>query len=150
MRELRIVQAGMQHLDVLTPLFDAYRVFYEQPSDEKAARAYLHARLSGLDAIVFIAFDGDTPAGFTLLYPSFSSVALGRAWLLNDLFVAPEAREQGVGEALLERAATFGEQTGAAKLTLQTQVENETAQRLYERLGWQRNTEFFAYILKLG
>ena len=150
MSELRIVQAGMQHLDVLTPLFDAYRVFYKQPSDKEAARAYLHARLGGLEAIVFLAFNGDEPAGFTLLYPSFSSVSLGRAWLLNDLFVTLEARGQGVGEALLKRAATFGEQTGADKLTLQTQVENETAQRLYERLGWQRNTEFFAYTLELG
>ena len=131
--ELRIVQAGIQHLDVLTPLFDAYRVFYKQASDEAAARAYLHARLSGLEAIVFLAFSGDEPAGFTLLYPSFSSVSLGRAWLLNDLFVTSEARGRGVGEALLERAATFGEQTDADKLTLQTQVENETAQRLYER-----------------
>ena len=150
MSDLRVVQAGLHHLDVLAPLFDAYRVFYKQTSDEKKARGYLHARLSGLEAIVFIAFDGEKPAGFTLLYPSFTSVSLGSAWLLNDLFVTPEARGKGVGEALLKRAAEFGKQSSAYKLTLATQIENETAQRLYERLGWQKNTEFYHYTLPLS
>lgn len=150
MSELRIVQAGLHHLDVLTPLFDAYRVFYKQASDLDGARHYVHARLSGLEAIVFLAFDGDKPAGFTLLYPSFSSVSLGSAWLLNDLFVTPEARGKGIGEALLTRAADFGKRAGALKLTLATQVENETAQRLYERLGWQKNIEFYHYTFPLG
>jgi len=150
MSDLRIVQAGLHHLDVLAPLFDAYRVFYKQDSDKQKARDFLHARLSGLEAMVFIAFDGDDPAGFTLLYPGFSSVSLGSAWLLNDLFVTPEARGKGVGEALLKRAAEFGKQSGALKLSLATQIENETAQRLYERLGWQRDTEFYHYTLPLS
>ena len=149
MSDIRIVQAGLHHLDVLTPLFDAYRVFYKQASDEKKARSYLHARLSGLEAIVFLAFAGDEPAGFTLLYKSFTSVSLGTSWLLNDLFVTPAARGKGVGEALLARAAEFGRRSGAYKLTLATQLDNKTAQRLYERLGWQKDTEFYHYQLPL-
>jgi GNAT superfamily N-acetyltransferase len=36
------------------------------------------------------------------LYPSFSSGAMARIFILNDLFVAPEARRRGAGSALLE------------------------------------------------
>ncbi len=149
MSELRVVQAGSQHLNALAPLFDAYRVFYEQESDVEKAEAFLRERLSGLEAIVFVAFYGDEPGGFTQLYPSFSSVSLSRVWILNDLFVTPELRGRGVAEALLQRAATFAENAGALRLSLATQVENETAQRLYERLGWRREDGFYHYTLKV-
>ena len=42
--------------------------------------------------------------GFVNLYPVFSSVNLTRQWILNDLFVVPEARKLGVGRVLMERA----------------------------------------------
>ena len=149
MSDLRVVQAGLQHLDALVPLFDAYRVFYEQESDVEKAEAFLRERLSGLESIIFLAFQGDEPGGFTQLYPSFSSVSLARIWILNDLFVTPEQRGRGLAEALLQRAATFAANAGALRLSLATQVENETAQRLYERLGWQREDGFYHYSLQV-
>ena len=149
MSELRVVQAGLQHLGALVPLFDAYRVFYEQESDVAKAEAFLRERLTGLESIVFLAFQDDAPAGFTQLYPSFSSVSLARVWILNDLFVTPALRGRGVAEALLKRAATFAENAGALRLDLATQVENETAQRLYERLGWQPEDGFYHYSLQV-
>ena len=149
MSELRIVQVSLQHLDALTPLFDAYRVFYGQASDPGEARAFLRARLSRLESIIFLAFQEDEPGGFTQLYPSFSSASLGRVWILNDLFVTPELRGQGVAEALLKRAATFAEKAGALRLSLATGVENKTARRLYERTGWRREDDFYHYSLKI-
>lgn len=149
MSDLRVVQAGLQHLDALVPLFDAYRVFYSQPSDVEKAEDFLRERLTGLESIVFLAFQNDQPGGFTQLYPSFSSVSLARIWILNDLFVTPELRGRGVAEALLKRAATFAANAGALRLSLATQVENETAQRLYERLGWRREDGFYHYSLQV-
>ena len=91
MPELKIVQAGLQHLDELAVLFDAYRQFYRQAPDISGAKTFLRERLVQGDSVVFVAFlDGKT-AGFTQLYPSFSSVLVARVWILNDLFVAPEA-----------------------------------------------------------
>ena len=54
--------------------------------------------------------------GFVQLYPLFSSTARRprRLWLLNDLYVAPEARQGGVGRALMRRARRLAEETGAA------------------------------------
>ena len=58
--------------------------------------------------------------------------------MLNDLFVAVHARGSGAGRALLHAARAHGEANGAVRLTLSTQVQNTTAQSLYEAAGWQR------------
>lgn len=71
-------------------------------------------------------------------------------WTLNDLYVLPEYRSQGVGRALMGAAADLAQDHGVARLVLMTQVENERAQRLYESLGWQRNTAFYSYLLDVS
>ena len=80
--------------------------------------------------------DDGTPAGFTQLYPTFSSVRAARVWVLNDLFVAPGARKRGVAQALLDAAAAFARGDGAIRLELETTPENATAQALYRAAGW--------------
>ncbi len=68
-----------------------------------------------------------------------------RLWLLNDLFVAADARRTGAGRALLERAERHAREMGAQGLTLTTGNANLTAQRLYESCGWTRDSEFTHY-----
>jgi ribosomal protein S18 acetylase RimI-like enzyme len=146
--EVRLAQ--LADLEALAPLFDAYREFYGQPSDLGAAREFLKERLERRDSVIFIAFvESGVAAGFTQLYPSFSSVSTARTYLLNDLFVAPSTRRAGVGGHLLAAAAEFGRKSGAASLTLSTAVANLRAQRLYEALGWRRNPQFCEYVLPL-
>src|SRR5207302_399748 len=127
-------------LDLVAPLFDAYRQFYRQSPDLELARAFLSDRLRNNESIIFIAADDSGAAvGFTQLYPSFSSASAKRIYILNDLFVTPEARRQNVGRALLKAAADFGSKAGAARLTLSTALDNSTAQALYESAGWSRD-----------
>jgi len=145
----KIRQATVGDLELLVPLFDAYRVFYRGASDPAGARRFLLERFEHNQSIVFLAFDGEEAVGFTQLYPSFSSVSMRRIWILNDLFVAPEARCGGVGSALLRAAADYGRRTEAVRLTLSTEVTNETAQRVYEREGWVKDTAFYSYDLTL-
>jgi len=144
-----IVQAGLDHLDVLVPLFDAYRVFYDQPSDLEAARNHLWTRLNRLESVVFLAREGEKGLDFTQLYSSFASVSLGRVWILYDLYVAPEVRRQGIGRALLEHVREFAEATGAVRMELSTAIDNRPGQALYESLGWVRDNKFYTYELTL-
>jgi len=91
-------QATTADLDALVPLFDAYRVFYRKTSDPELARTFLAERLSRNQSVVFLALRGNGAAvGFTQLYPSFSSAAAAPVFILNDLFVAPDARRNGRG-----------------------------------------------------
>lgn len=145
----RVRQATVEDLDALVPLFDEYRVFYRQASDTDGARAFLLDRFEHNQSVMFLAFEGDRAVGFTQLYPSFSSASMRRIFVLNDLFVSPEARGCGAGSALLRAAAEYGRRVGALRLALTTEVTNETAQRVYEREGWVRDTVFYSYELTL-
>ena len=133
----------------VAPLFDAYRQFYQRPPDLEAARRFLFARLSKGESVLFLARQDGRLVGFVQLYPVFSSVALARQWILNDLYVLPDARKLGVGRALVERSRELAEATRANCLTLETAADNLPAQRLYESLGWKREQEFFRYYLPL-
>lgn len=95
------------------------------------------------------ALPGAACLGFVQLYPSFSSVSMKRLWVLNDLFVVPGARRRGAAEALMARARRLALETGAEGLVLETAVDNKKAQRLYEKLGWKRDREFYRYNLDL-
>jgi len=140
-----VVRPGtVEDVGVLTPLFDAYRVFYEQPSDPDRSGRFLRDRLARGESVVLIASVEERTVGFTQLYPLFSSVSLGPVYVLNDLYVVPSARRHGVGAALLEAARSLGESTGAHYLELSTAVDNP-AQRLYESLGWVLDREFLYY-----
>jgi GNAT superfamily N-acetyltransferase len=147
--DMTIMRAGREHIPVLVPLFDGYRMFYEQSSDLEGGRAFLEQRLLNDESVIFLAVDGEKGLGFTQLFPSFSSVSMRRIWILNDLFVAPSARGRGVGEALMQRAEQWAVETGAIRLELSTATDNFTAQRLYERVGYKRDTVFYKYLLAL-
>ncbi len=147
---MNIVRAGTQHIDLIAPMFDAYRQFYRQTANLNAARQFIADRLAADESVIFLAVDEVMPLGFTQLYPTFSSISLQRLWILNDLFVLPIARGRGVGEALLKQAAILAQETKSRGLTLSTEVTNATAQRLYERCGWQRNDRFFQYYLYIN
>src|SRR2546426_2495476 len=146
--ELRIVRAARNDIDDLVALFDGYRQFYGQRSDPAAARAFLSQRIERDESVIYLAYPGTREAaGFTQLYPSFSSVSLKPLWILNDLFVRSDVRRGGVGRALLERARQHAVETGAKGLVLSTGATNEAAQTLYESCGWLRDDEFFQYHL---
>jgi GNAT superfamily N-acetyltransferase len=145
MPEVRSVRAELDDLDALAPLFDAYRRFYGQASDLAGARTFLADRFKRGESVIFLAVVDGAIVGFTQLYPSFSSVSMKRLWVLNDLFVTPDARKSGAGRALLERAERWAAETGAKGLTLSTQLTNLGAQRLYEACGWTKDDEFLHY-----
>lgn len=142
-------QATILDIDALTPLFDGYRQFYRQPSEPGRARQFLIDRFEHNQSILFLALQDGIAVGFTQLYPSFSSGALRRIFVLNDLFVTPEARRFGAGSMLLDAAADYARRTGAMRLTLSTELTNTAAQALYEREGWKRDSQFCVYQLAL-
>ena len=143
-------QASVADIALLAPLFDAYRVFYGKSSDLAVARSFLLERFQHNQSVLFIALRSNGEAlGFTQLYPSFSSVSVARTFILNDLYVVPEARRSGVAAKLLEAAANYGRTHGAIRLSLSTAIDNEMAQALYVSQGWVRDTKFYAYSLPL-
>ena len=147
---MQIIRANLNHLEQVTALFDGYRVFYRKASDMSVAREFIRQRMVLQDSVILLATEGETGLGFVQLYPSFSSVSMRRIWILNDLYVHPDARKKGVGRFLLEQAKQFGIEHGALRLELSTEISNSSAQGLYESLGWQRDESFYHYSLSLS
>lgn len=146
---MQVTQASLDQLSALAAVFDQYRLFYEQLSDLVAAQEFLKARFHNQDSVIFVATDADQIAGFTQLYPSFSSVSMRRIWILNDLFVQPNYRRQGIARLLLNAAEHYARQTGAVRIALSTQISNTSAQALYESLGYTKDIVFYHYALPL-
>ena len=136
MSDLAITRAGPADLDALSVLFDGYRQFYGQPSDLPRARDWLRSRLRVGESVVLVAKRGGKTVGFAQLYPMFSSVRTARTWILNDLFVDSTARRKGVARALLDAAAAFAREDGAAGISLETTRDNDAARALYRAAGW--------------
>ena len=150
--ETTVRRATTEDARAIAPLFDAYRQFYEQPSDLALAESFIGDRLARGESVLFVAegVGNDGLLGFVQVYPTFSSVRCGVLWVLNDLYVAEGARRGGVGERLMNAVSDAARAAGARAVTLTTAHDNARARRLYERLGYEHDTEFRAYWLELG
>ncbi|MDX6707736.1 MAG: hypothetical protein QOI48_3582 [Solirubrobacteraceae bacterium] len=150
--DVRPVAAG--ELPALLALIAAYQRFYEvaEPDDERNA-AFFARFVAPSEAGMLLGAFGDerspVPQGFACLYWTFSSVSATAVVLLNDLYVRPECRGRGVGEALIAAATAVARDRGAAYVRWYTAPDNSQAQRLYERVGAQRSA-WFEYELEVG
>ncbi|MCR6522652.1 GNAT family N-acetyltransferase [Lysinibacillus capsici] len=132
---MKICMVTQQTMGDVVPLFNAYREFYGQSSDLQQAEQFIQERVMGAESIIFLAYLEEEPVGFAQLFPVFSSVAMKRAFLLNDLFVAKQARKQGVAQALMEQCYSYCQQEDARYMMLETARDNVQAQKLYEKMG---------------
>ncbi|WP_339837644.1 GNAT family N-acetyltransferase [uncultured Maribacter sp.] len=128
----------------IAPLFDSYRIFYKMESDIEAAKQFLNDRISNNESVIFAAYDDVKAIGFVQLYYTYSSVSLEKSLILNDLFVDSNYRQQSVGRQLLIKAQEFCIEQGYKGLALETAIDNP-AQKLYEKLGWEKDYHCFHY-----
>ena len=134
---MRIELVGEADLANLLPMMRAYCDFYEvAPSDADLERLAL-ALIADPDreGVQLIAHaEGGEPLGFATVYWTWQTLNAARAGVMNDLFVVPEARGQGVGRALIEECRRRAGEHGAPELVWETAPDNETSQRLYDSL----------------
>ncbi|MFJ8566050.1 GNAT family N-acetyltransferase [Streptomyces sp. NPDC093514] len=143
--------AGEADVEAAAVLFRGYLDFYEVDiEDPDAPRAFLAERIAKDESLVLLA---DVPeagtVGFAQVYRGFSSLSLRTAWVLNDLYVAPEGRRTGAGRALLHEVLRRAREAGVSGVQLETAYDNTVAQRLYEAEGFVRE-EFHVYFHDLG
>jgi ribosomal protein S18 acetylase RimI-like enzyme len=97
--------------------------------------------------VIVATLDGKA-VGFTQLYPMYSSVRTARTWILNDLYVDAGARRKGVARTLLDAAAAFAREAGAAGISLETSRDNAAARALYRAAGWNEDaTQWYSLSL---
>jgi GNAT superfamily N-acetyltransferase len=148
---MAIRDATEADVEALMPLLRGYCDFYEaDPSDEgleQMARAVIAA--SEEVAFLLVATDADDAVvGFAACAWKWSSLRGARIVVLDDLFVAENARGGGHADALIEASAAVARRHGAPVLTWLTAPTNHRAQAVYNRLGGQAEM-FLEYELEL-
>ena len=144
---MKLIKASIEDMNILVPLLDLYRQFYEQAGDLNSAKEFLSDRINKNESVIYLAIDEDNNRGmgFVQLYPAFSTVSLKRIWILNDLFVHEDYRKQGVAEALIEKSKELAMETNAKGLILETHISNVSAQKLYDKTGFEKDGEYYSY-----
>ena len=149
---MRIVQATLEHLDQLTPLFIKYRELFGQVAYPESSRKFLSTRISRKESVIYLAMPDDEERilGFCQLYPSYSSLSLKRVWILNDIYVCEEARRQLVADHLIQAAKKMAKETQAIRMRVSSSINNDVAHKLYESLGFVEDHEFKNFILPIS
>jgi GNAT superfamily N-acetyltransferase len=147
---VRITVVGSADLPELLPLVRGYCDFYQAtPSDQELlelSRALLaDPQREGLQLLA--RDDAGRAVGFATLYWSWQTLVATRVGVLNDLFVAAEARGMGVAEELIAACLERCREHGATRLVWQTAVDNHRAQAVYERVGATRDDRWLDYQL---
>ncbi|MHC8494046.1 GNAT family N-acetyltransferase [Thalassospira sp. SM2505] len=117
-------------------LFSDYMAFYGcTPSDAVLETTWRWILDPAGPMECLIAVKGGQVVGFAQ-YRAVPETLTG-AWFgqLDDLFVAPTARRQGVADALMTRLDDIAHERGWFKLVWITAQDNATARKLYDRIG---------------
>jgi GNAT superfamily N-acetyltransferase len=138
---IQIARAAEADLGALLPLMRAYCDFYEVGPSDQALLELARALIADPDreGVQLVARETGEPLGFATIYWSWATTIAARIGVMNDLYVAPEARGKGVADALIDACVEECRRHGASKLTWQTARDNVRAQRVYERLGASRS-----------
>jgi GNAT superfamily N-acetyltransferase len=133
--------------DLILALIRELAEYERLPHEVVATGDALRATLFGGQprAEVLIAQADGQPAGFALFFHTYSTFLARPGLYLEDLFVRPAFRRQGVGRLLLTRLAAIAVARGCGRFEWSVLDWNEPARRFYESLGARPMDEWTTY-----
>ena len=144
-----IKEATVEDSKKVGETFDLYRQFYKKDPDKIASIEYIKQRLKNKESTIFFVEEDNVCIGIVQLYVTFDSLELSKKIILYDLFVRSEHRKKGIGAMLMDASKNFAENNDITGIELSTAINNETAQSVYESLGYERDNEFYSYYLSI-
>ena len=127
-------------LQFIRELAEYERLADEVTADEAALRGTLFGERPAAGCL--LAFADDTPAGFAVYFTNYSTFLARPGLYLEDLFVRPAWRGQGMGKALLLHLARLAHANGCGRMEWTVLDWNEPAIAFYESLGAKRLTDW--------
>ncbi|MCM3216674.1 GNAT family N-acetyltransferase [Niallia taxi] len=141
MRQYSISQCEIKDAENLVEIMKGYRDFYKTPIvEDKKILDFIKNIISNKElGVFFVCKDEEKIIGFATLYSTFSSLRLSKALIMNDLFVLPQYRKQGIGQLIFNQCRKYANENGYAYMEWVTDKENKTAQRFYESNGSEKS-----------
>jgi len=130
-------------------LIIALAEFENLPPPDAAAQARLIAHGFGeqpkFEVMLAEVEGAPGPVGYALLLQTYSTFLAQPSLYLEDVFVLPEFRKQGVGTALLRHCVQTAHERGCGRMEWTCLDWNTNAQAMYDRMGARRMKEWFLY-----
>lgn len=127
-------------------LINALAVYEKLEHEVIGSLELLHRYLFGAEAVAEVLVvevpDVEDPIGFALYFRTFSTFLARPGIYLEDLFVRPDYRGQGIGKALLARLAQITLERGYGRLEWAVLNWNEPAIQFYRRIGARQRPEW--------
>lgn len=148
--DIQIITVTDEHLQAILPLFAEYQTFYKAKPNAACNEHFLRELLATPQVgVQFLAFNRNQAVGFATIYWTYSSVSAQKVATLNDLYVKPAARGQGLGRQLMNHCAAFLKEKGIGKMVWLTHTDNTTAQALYDTFPATRES-WYEYTLEVS
>lgn len=143
---------GEADLPELLPLMRGYCDFYTVDPSDRALLAMSRALIAdpAREGFQLIARDAAGGAiGFATVFWTWTTSSASRIGVMNDLYVAPDARGGGGADELIAECARLVSERGGTSLEWQTAKDNLRAQKVYDRIGGVRDDRWLSYSLEL-
>lgn len=147
--ELRIEHATVADVPLLLTFIRALADYEKLPDCVSATEERLQASLFGPNptAYALLAYYNQQAVGYAIYFFTYSSFIALPGLYLEDLFVLPESRGEGVGRKLLASLARLALERGCARMEWAVLNWNEPAIGFYTRLGAEPMNEWTVYRL---
>jgi ribosomal protein S18 acetylase RimI-like enzyme len=108
--------------------------------DEPVVRRVLHEFLATPDlGGAWIFSEGATPVGYIVLTLGYSFEYHGREAFVDELYVEPQFRRQGIGRRAMRFVEDRAREMGVHVIHLEVDHGNDLALELYQRAGYQNH-----------
>ena len=130
--------------DTLISFLREYYAFDGHGFDADKARIALTALLRDSQlGLAWMILDGDSPVGYIVLCFGYSLEWLGRDAFVDEFYLREQYRGRGWGRAALVFAEDAAREAGIRALHLEVVRENESALKMYGKMGFRRHDSTF-------
>ena len=148
-RKLQIKHATVEDVALILTFIHALAHYEKLPDSVLATEDRLRTSLFGPNptAYALLAYHDQKAVGYAIYFFTYSSFIALPGLYLEDLFVLPESRGEGVGRELLASLARLAIERGCARMEWAVLNWNEPAIGFYTRLGAEPMNEWTVYRL---
>jgi len=138
---LKIVKVSSNNFDDLNDVFSLYQKFYkidEQKINKESNIRFFETILNKPELWQqFVSYVDWDLAWMITVYFTYSSLSKIRVWILNDLYLKKEFRWKWYWKEMINFTIDFFKSLWIKKMTLETHIDNFSAQKLYKSLWWE-------------